>query len=71
MKSTVEKRKMYEGFLEKVPILSQLTKWERMIIADALEPHNFEAGETVVREGDPGDRFYIITEVKIIFGYLE
>jgi len=62
MKSTVEKRKMYETFLERVPILSQLTKWERMIIADALEPHTFEAGDTVVREGDPGDRFYIITE---------
>jgi len=62
MRSTIEKRKIYEGFLEKVPILEQLTKWERMVIADALEIHTFENGEIIMREGTVGDRFYIIVE---------
>jgi len=62
MNSTIEKRKMYESFLEKVPILEQLTKWERMVIADALETHTFAPGDVVIKEGELGDRFYIIVE---------
>jgi len=62
MRSTIEKRKIYEGFLEKVPILEQLTKWERMVVADALETHTFEKGQVIMREGTVGDRFYIIVE---------
>jgi len=60
--SVTEKRKMYESFLEKVPILQQLTSWERMTVADALETYNFQDDETIIREGDVGDIFYIIVE---------
>jgi len=62
MHSVIEKRKKYEGFLEKVPILEQLTAWERMIIADTLETFTFQDGEVIMREGEAGDRFYIIVE---------
>ncbi|CAL4075166.1 unnamed protein product, partial [Meganyctiphanes norvegica] len=62
MGSTIRKRKMYEEFLSKVSILESLDKWERLVVADALEPVTFEAGETVVSQGDPGDDFYIILE---------
>lgn len=31
-------------------------------MADALEPVSFEEGETIVRQGEPGDDFYIIVE---------
>jgi len=54
--SVTEKRKMYEGFLEKVPILQQLTSWERMIVADALETYNFQDDEVIIREGEVGEK---------------
>ena len=39
-----------------------LDKWERLTVADALEPVSFEDGETIVRQGEPGNDFYIIVE---------
>jgi len=62
MDSTIRKREMYESFLDKVPILEPLQKYERLTVADALEPANFKDGEVIVRQGDPGDVFYIIVE---------
>ena len=32
------------------------------MIADALEPVTFGPGETIMREGEPGDTFFIIVE---------
>uniref|UniRef100_A0A673TTG9 Protein kinase cAMP-dependent type I regulatory subunit beta n=1 Tax=Suricata suricatta TaxID=37032 RepID=A0A673TTG9_SURSU len=63
MGSTLRKRKMYEEFLSKVSILESLEKWERLTVADALEPVQFEDGEKIVVQGEPGDDFFIITEV--------
>lgn len=45
-----------------------LDKWERLTVADALEPVQFEDGEKIVVQGEPGDDFFIITEVRLIFG---
>lgn len=62
MGSTIRKRKMYDEFLSRVSILESLDKWERLTVADALEPVSFNDGETIVRQGEPGDDFYIIVE---------
>lgn len=62
MDSTIRKRQLYQNFLDKVPILSPLQKYERLTVADALESANFADGEEIVREGDLGDVFYIIVE---------
>lgn len=62
MGSTIRKRKMYEEFLSRVSILESLDKWERLTVADALEPVGFEDGETIVSQGEAGDDFYIIVE---------
>ncbi len=43
-----------------------LEKWERYTVADALEPCSFEDGETIVRQGEPGDDFYIIVEGRAV-----
>ena len=40
-----------------------LDNWERLIVADALESVTFQDQEIVVKQGDPGDHFYIIMEV--------
>ncbi|XP_075164494.1 protein kinase, cAMP-dependent, regulatory subunit type 1 isoform X1 [Haematobia irritans] len=62
MGSTIRKRKMYEEFLSRVSILESLDKWERLTVADALETVTFEDGETIVKQGEAGDDFYIIVE---------
>lgn len=39
-----------------------LDEWERMTVADALEPVTFPTGATIVKQGDYGDEFFIIVE---------
>lgn len=46
------------------PPPESLEKWERLTVADALEPVQFEDGEKIVVQGEPGDDFFIITEVR-------
>ncbi|KAK4113923.1 camp-dependent protein kinase regulatory subunit [Canariomyces notabilis] len=60
MESTFARRRMYESFLEEVPLLSSLTPYERSKIADALESQKYPAGHTIIREGDPGHSFYLL-----------
>lgn len=51
----------------RVPLLlffsESLDKWERLTVADALEPVQFEDGQKIVVQGEPGDEFFIILEV--------
>lgn len=60
MESTFSRRRMYENFLEEVPILSTLTAYERSKIADALETQKYPAGTVIIKEGDPGEDFYLL-----------
>ncbi|MGH0136073.1 UNVERIFIED_CONTAM: hypothetical protein FKN15_019031 [Acipenser sinensis] len=39
-----------------------LDKWERLTVADALEPVQFKDGQKIVVQGEPGDEFFIILE---------
>ncbi|GAM27543.1 hypothetical protein SAMD00019534_107190 [Acytostelium subglobosum LB1] len=63
--TTTYKRELYERFLENVSILSPLERHERVCLADALEPCSFKHDETIVRQGDPGEIFYIIVEGEV------
>lgn len=60
MDSAFERRRMYESFLDCVPLLSTLTPYERSKIADALETTKYPAGHKIIHEGDAGDRFFIL-----------
>lgn len=44
-----------------------LDKWERLTVADALETVQFEDGQKIVVQGEPGNEFFIILEVHITF----
>ena len=46
--------------LQKVPLLSKLTTDHQLSIVRKLRPANYEAGDVVVRQGDPGDHLYIV-----------
>jgi len=67
MGSTMRKRKQYEGFLEKIELLHDLDKWERLAVADALEPAHFADGETVIKQGEEGNEFFIIVDGEAVF----
>uniref|UniRef100_A0A093Y0H9 cAMP-dependent protein kinase regulatory subunit n=1 Tax=Talaromyces marneffei PM1 TaxID=1077442 RepID=A0A093Y0H9_TALMA len=60
MDSAFQRRRMYEAFLEEVPLLSSLKPYERSKIADALDTIKYVAGSTIIHEGDPGDAFYLL-----------
>jgi cAMP-dependent protein kinase regulator len=60
MDSAFQRRRMYEGFLEEVPLLSTLNQYERSKIADALETKKYPPGTEIIREGDIGESFYIL-----------
>ncbi|KAL4873391.1 hypothetical protein BDV12DRAFT_77647 [Aspergillus spectabilis] len=60
MDSAFQRRRMYEAFLEEVPLLSSLKSYERAKIADALDTIKYPAGSTIITEGDPGDAFYLL-----------
>ena len=60
MDSAFQRRRMYESFLEEVPLFSTLNSYERSKIADALEARRFKGGETIIREGDPGEDFFLL-----------
>ncbi|TPX37115.1 hypothetical protein SmJEL517_g00963 [Synchytrium microbalum] len=60
MENTSRKRRMYEDFLEEVPLLVSLEAYERHKISDALESVTFQDGDIVIKQGDVGENFYII-----------
>jgi len=60
MDSAFQRRRMYEAFLEEVPLLSSLKPYERSKIADALDTIKYPANSTIIHEGDPGDAFYLL-----------
>lgn len=66
MKTAMAKRQTYKGFLQKVPILSQLTEHEILTIVDALHDESFEGNTEICSEGENGDRFYIIKEGSVV-----
>ena len=60
MDSAYGRRRMYEKFLEEVPLLSELTLYERSKIADALDTQKFPPGATIIHEGEPGEAFFFL-----------
>lgn len=51
-----------ELFLNSVPILDSLSSEEKTRLVNALETKVFNSNSIIVRQGDPGDLFYIISD---------
>lgn len=66
MKTAINKRNQYSSFLQKIPILSQLTEHEILTIADALHEETFDTNSVICKQGENGDRFYIIKEGTVV-----
>eukprot|EP00331_Platyophrya_macrostoma_P001118 CAMPEP_0176404896 /NCGR_PEP_ID=MMETSP0127-20121128/53_1 /TAXON_ID=938130 /ORGANISM="Platyophrya macrostoma, Strain WH" /LENGTH=600 /DNA_ID=CAMNT_0017783927 /DNA_START=73 /DNA_END=1875 /DNA_ORIENTATION=+ len=63
-KASKKKRAQYEGFLSTIGFLkaANLTRSELLSLADALKSAQFEAGGSLIKYGEVGETFYIITE---------
>lgn len=58
--SSFKKRLMYDDLLKSMPVLKSLTTYDRAKLADALDTKIYQPGETIIREGDQGENFYLI-----------
>jgi len=57
-----KKRQRYDTFLGKVPLLASMDAYERSQLADALKPETVTDGAAICKQGDIGNKFYIIEE---------
>ncbi|XP_059926254.1 protein kinase, cAMP-dependent, regulatory, type II, alpha, B [Gadus macrocephalus] len=68
VKNNAKKRRLYEAFIECVPLLTSLEISERMKIVDILGARVFHDEERIITQGEDADCFYIVEsgEVKIM-----
>ncbi|KAM7063791.1 cAMP-dependent protein kinase type II-alpha regulatory subunit isoform 2-T2 [Molossus nigricans] len=68
VKNNAKKRKMFESFIESVPLLKSLEVSERMKIVDVIAEKSYKDGERIITQGEKADCFYIIEsgEVSIL-----
>lgn len=64
--AATKKRKYYSTILSQVEILAQIDPYEKEQLCDTLKEEEFSSGSYVVKQGEQGDRFYIIAEGKLI-----
>lgn len=60
LSANFRKKRLYEHFLDTVPVLDPLTGVEKSKLSDALKPKYFLAGDVIIREGDKADGMYFI-----------
>lgn len=58
----MKRRDRFETFLSKVELLSELDSYERNKICDVLETEYFESGAEIIKQGEKGDKFYLIED---------
>jgi len=64
--SAVNRRRRYDDFLAKVPLLSYMGMYERSQLADALTTESYGDSEAICKQGELGNKFYIIEEGKAV-----
>ena len=60
--SSRKRREKYETFLSKVKILETMEPYERSVLSDAFIEETFKAGQQIIKEGEEGNKFYLVEE---------
>lgn len=63
--AATKKRKYFSEILSKVEILAEIDPYEKEQLCDTLKEEEYTKGSYIVKQGDQGDRFYIIAEGKL------
>lgn len=66
MGQAISKRSKHSKFLEGVKLLSTLTQSERETVIDNMEEETFKEGEDIIKQGESGSKFYIVTEGDVV-----
>ena len=66
-KKTDEEKELIKKALRKNFVFADLTSKELRPLISAFEPFILEAGQTIIKQGDPGDYFYIIQKGRVTF----
>jgi CRP-like cAMP-binding protein len=56
----------YNWLLRAMPIFDELESYEIELLAALLQPETYNKGDIIFREGDSGDRFYIIESGEVV-----
>lgn len=65
LKSAFEKRKMYEGLLEKMPMFKSLNAYERMNVADALFSKSYNDGDAIIKQDEEAKNMFFVETGKV------
>ena len=60
--ASMKRRERFENFLSKVELLADLDAYERNKICDVLDTEYFEDGQVIIKQGEKGDRFFLIED---------
>lgn len=60
--SAASKTAQYDEWLTKVELLKPLTPMELNVVSQLLKREEFSEGDLIIKEGDEGDRFYIMAK---------
>ncbi|XP_034032183.1 LOW QUALITY PROTEIN: cAMP-dependent protein kinase type II-beta regulatory subunit [Thalassophryne amazonica] len=60
VKNNAKKRKLYEAFIETLPLLTSLELSERMKVVDVLSTKTYNDSQQIIAQGDLADCFYIV-----------
>jgi CRP-like cAMP-binding protein len=55
-----------DSLIEGTPLFEGLTLNERRALARSMRHHRARAGETIIREGDPAESFYLIADGEVV-----
>ena len=64
--AATKKRKTFLEILSKVEILGEIDPYEKEQICDVLKEEYFEAGSYIVKQGEEGNRFFIVADGNLI-----
>merc|ERR1719399_1484039 len=62
MKTNDDDLDMYIQILNGVSLLDSLLSNERAMVAEALQEVSFKKGQTIIKQGEDGDTFYILVD---------
>jgi len=62
MAAAVDKQSLHVSFIDKIAIFDVLTLPEKQLIADSLSQEPFGAFEDIIRHGQAGETFYIVSQ---------
>lgn len=62
LRQAFQKRQLYENFLNSVPLLKNLSAYERSVLADVLTSRVYVNDEWIIKQGQPGTEMFFIEE---------